>query len=58
MGNAAATKYVILEKAFELIYEKGYQATSIDDIIAKTKVTKGAFFYNFKNNTQIRVLHL
>lgn len=53
MGNAAATRFIILEKAFELIYEKGYQATSVDDIIAKTKVTKGAFFYNFKNKEQM-----
>ncbi|MBL7932450.1 MAG: TetR/AcrR family transcriptional regulator [Bacteroidia bacterium] len=53
MGNASATKFIILEKAFELIYEKGYQATSIDDIIAKTRVTKGAFFYNFKNKEQM-----
>jgi TetR/AcrR family transcriptional regulator, transcriptional repressor for nem operon len=53
MGNSAATKRVILEKAFELIYKNGYQATSIDEIIAKTKVTKGAFFYNFKNKEQM-----
>lgn len=53
MGNSAVTKFIILEKAFELIYEKGYQATSIDDILAKTGLTKGAFFYNFKNKEQM-----
>ncbi|MES2678271.1 MAG: TetR/AcrR family transcriptional regulator, partial [Bacteroidota bacterium] len=41
------------EKAFELIYINGYQATSIDDIIAKTKVTKGAFYYHFKNKDEM-----
>ncbi len=39
---------MILQKSFELIYRKGYQATSIDEIIATTQVTKGAFYYHFK----------
>lgn len=30
----------MLQKAFELIYEKGYRATSIDDIIATTQVVR------------------
>lgn len=49
MNKAAATRLDILQKAFELIYVQGYQATSVDDILALTKVTKGAFFYHFKN---------
>ncbi|HTN17865.1 MAG TPA: TetR/AcrR family transcriptional regulator [Chitinophagaceae bacterium] len=49
MGKAAATRQMILQKAFALIYTKGYQATSIDDILATTQVTKGAFYYHFKN---------
>jgi AcrR family transcriptional regulator len=49
MSKAAATRNHILENAFKLIYLKGYQATSIDEIIASTAVTKGAFFYHFKN---------
>ncbi len=48
MSKAEATRKLILEKAFELVYRNGYQTTSIDDIIATTKVTKGAFFYHFK----------
>lgn len=49
MSKADNTRKMILGKAFELIYKKGFQATSIDDIIATTAVTKGAFFYHFKN---------
>lgn len=49
MSKAELTRTGILQKAFELIYRQGYQATSIDEIIAKTAVTKGAFFYHFKN---------
>ena len=48
MKKAEATRLNILQKAFELIYVKGYQTTSIDDIIATTQVTKGAFYYHFK----------
>lgn len=53
MTKAAATRSGILQKAFELIYLKGYQATSIDEIIASTAVTKGAFFYHFKNKEEM-----
>lgn len=48
MSKAADTRMMILQKSFELIYRKGYQSTSIDEIIATTKVTKGAFYYHFK----------
>jgi TetR/AcrR family transcriptional repressor of nem operon len=44
---------MILEKAFELVYRQGYQATSIDEIIARTAVTKGALFYHFKNKEEM-----
>lgn len=49
MKKSTATRLDILNKAFELIYTKGYQTTSIDDILATTNVTKGAFYYHFKN---------
>jgi len=49
MSKARDTRLMILEKSAELIYKQGYQATSIDEIIATTAVTKGAFFYHFKN---------
>lgn len=53
MKKAEATRLSILEKAFELIYSHGYQTTSIDDILATTHVTKGAFYYNFKNKDEM-----
>lgn len=53
MKKAAATRLTILQKAFELIYVNGYQTTSIDDIIATTKVTKGAFYYHFSNKDEM-----
>ncbi|MEL5901306.1 TetR/AcrR family transcriptional regulator [Elizabethkingia anophelis subsp. anophelis] len=53
MKKAEATRLMILQKAFELIYVKGYQTTSIDDIIATTQVTKGAFYYHFKTKDEM-----
>ncbi|MBO9585431.1 MAG: TetR/AcrR family transcriptional regulator [Flavobacterium sp.] len=55
MSKAANTRLTILQKAFELIYTKGYQTTSIDEIIATTKVTKGAFYYHFKTKDEMGV---
>ncbi|MBF4516592.1 TetR/AcrR family transcriptional regulator [Flavobacterium sp. ANB] len=55
MSKAANTRLTILHKAFELIYSKGYQTTSIDDIIATTQVTKGAFYYHFKTKDEMGV---
>ncbi|RAJ08805.1 TetR family transcriptional regulator [Chitinophaga skermanii] len=52
MNKAAATRLNMLQKAFELIYVKGFQTTSIDDILATTQVTKGAFYYHFKNKDE------
>lgn len=49
MSKAANTRLNILQKSFDLIYINGYQATSVDDIIATMQVTKGAFYYHFKN---------
>lgn len=53
MKKAEVTRLYILQKAFELIYEKGYQTTSIDDILATTNLTKGAFYYHFKNKDEM-----
>jgi TetR/AcrR family transcriptional repressor of nem operon len=55
MSKALNTRRTILEKAFELIYKKGYQTTSINEIIATTEVTKGAFFYHFKTKDEIGI---
>lgn len=55
MKKAAATRLNILQKAFELIYVNGYQTTSIDEILATTQVTKGAFYHHFKNKDEMGV---
>ncbi|WP_404985865.1 TetR/AcrR family transcriptional regulator [Chryseobacterium sp. M5] len=53
MKKSEATRQNILQKAFELIYTNGYQTTSVDEIIATTHVTKGAFYYHFKTKDEM-----
>ncbi|RIV31640.1 TetR/AcrR family transcriptional regulator [Flagellimonas lutimaris] len=53
MNKAQQTRKYILETAFSLVYENGFQSTSIDKIIAETNVTKGAFYYHFKNKEEM-----
>ncbi len=51
--KAAITRKRILDKAFQKIYQKGYQSTSIDHILKEMNVTKGAFYYHFKNKKEM-----
>ncbi|EJL75910.1 TetR/AcrR family transcriptional regulator [Chryseobacterium populi] len=53
MKKSESTRLNILQKAFDLIYTKGYQTTSVDEIIATTQVTKGAFYYHFKTKDEM-----
>lgn len=55
MSKAESTRIKILNKAFDLIYQKGYQATSIDDILAPLQMTKGAFYYHFKSKEEMGI---
>ena len=55
MDKAEKTRADILKKAFDLIYQYGYQATSVDKIISTTQVTKGAFYYHFKNKDEMGI---
>jgi AcrR family transcriptional regulator len=47
------TQDLIINTSFELFYEKGYNATSIPDIMKKTSLSKGAFYHHFKNKHEI-----
>ncbi|TAK03183.1 MAG: TetR/AcrR family transcriptional regulator [Candidatus Manganitrophaceae bacterium] len=43
------TKRKILETACDLFYLKGYNGTSIDDILEAARVKKGNFYFHFKS---------
>ncbi|WP_455209168.1 TetR/AcrR family transcriptional regulator [Kaarinaea lacus] len=51
--DGRATKEKILEAAEALVLDHGYGATSIDQILEKTGITKGAFFYHFKSKAEL-----
>lgn len=47
--NPERTRTAILEAAYREMYEHGFQAASLERILANTKVTKGALYYHFPN---------
>ena len=47
------SKEVILDASQQLIFDRGYVGTSIDDILEATGLTKGAFFYHFKSKNDL-----
>lgn len=51
--NAERTRLDILNAGFNEIYEHGFQATSINNIVTKAKVTKGAFFHYFPTKSDL-----
>ncbi len=51
-GNA---KTRLLEAARDIIRDKGFCATSVDDICKTAEVTKGAFFYHFDSKEALGV---
>jgi AcrR family transcriptional regulator len=53
MRDPEKTRATILEAAFTEIYHHGFRATSIDEIVAKTTMTKGAFFSHFHSKNEL-----
>lgn len=45
--NLEKTRAEILDAAFWEIFTKGFQGTSVDEIVEKTQYTKGAFYHQF-----------
>jgi TetR/AcrR family transcriptional repressor of nem operon len=45
----------LLDASFLLIREKGYSATSVDELCAEAGVTKGAFFHHFPSKDALAV---
>lgn len=47
--DGRATRQRILDSAHDLILSDGYAATTLDEILAASEVTKGAFFHHFES---------
>lgn len=46
-------KKELVRKAYELFITKGYENTSVDDIIASAGIAKGTYYYHFESKEQI-----
>ncbi len=47
------TREKLLNAAFEEIYRRGFQAATLDTILAKAGVTKGALYHHFPNKASL-----
>ncbi len=50
------TRKLIADMAFRHFYKNGFQATSVNEIMKATGLSKGAFYHNFKNKDELGVL--
>ncbi len=48
LQKADATRERILQAAEELVFEKGFSGTSLNEIVRAADLTKGAFFHHFE----------
>lgn len=46
-------KKELVKKAYELFITKGYENTSVDEIIASAGIAKGTYYYHFESKEQI-----
>lgn len=51
--SPVATRDKLLKAAFEEIYRRGFQAASLDTILAKAGVTKGALYHHFPDKAAL-----
>ena len=51
--DGSATRRRILETAERLVIDNGYAATSVDQVIAEAKTSKGAFFHHFQSKLDL-----
>lgn len=51
--DGSATREKILDSAQEFINDFGFSGTSIDMVIDKAGITKGAFFHHFKSKAEL-----
>jgi AcrR family transcriptional regulator len=52
-ARAEATRQALLTSARSLFGDKGYAATSVDEVVKHAGVTKGALYHHFKDKDQL-----
>ena len=53
MGRGSETREKIMEVAQDSILVKGFDATSIEEIVASAEITKSGFFYHFPDKNAL-----
>ena len=53
MGKGSATRSRILDVAQQAVLAKGFDATSIDEIVASAEITRSGFFYHFRDKNAL-----
>jgi len=51
--DGSATRTRILDSAERLVMERGFAATSVDEVIAESSSSKGAFFHHFPTKNHL-----
>lgn len=51
--NTKTIKEKIVQAAWSLFYEKGFNNTTVDDIINKSETSKGSFYYYFHTKDEL-----
>jgi AcrR family transcriptional regulator len=52
-GKRARTRGRLLEAAAQLVGEKGFHATTLEDVAARVGMSRGAIYGNFKNREEL-----
>jgi len=52
-AQGAATRAALLGVAHELFGKSGYQETSLDEIVSRARVTKGALYHHFRGKDDL-----
>ena len=53
MARKTTTKSRIIDAAWQLFHEKGYDETTIEDIIARSETSKGTFYHYFEGKDSL-----
>jgi AcrR family transcriptional regulator len=53
MEKGKKTRATILQKGLQLIYERGFNNTSLDELLAGISITKGSFYHHFRSKDEM-----
>ncbi|WP_269713992.1 TetR/AcrR family transcriptional regulator [Caulobacter sp. NIBR2454] len=53
LSKGAATRARIMDLAYDRIIDKGFAATSIEELVEAGSITKSGFFYHFKDKNDL-----